>query len=271
MENRKQNALVTGSSSGIGKATAIELAKQGYNVGITYRDDSTYENALEVYNECKQYGGDIQLYKVELIEREACENLIKDFLAHYGVIDVLVNNAGGALKIPAGEFEDMPMDYWDDQIALNLNAPAYLSHYAVQNMKKNKINGRIVNISSVHGKITWVKRKMLPYCAAKAGLNMFTSALGVEVAPYGIRVNCVAPGFIMTGLSARYTPEHTKAFTDHIPSGTLGRTEDIVPMIVFLCDEKNTKFIVGQTFSVDGGQSVTGNIDAIKEDFEKLV
>ena len=269
MENRKQNALVTGSSSGIGKATAIELAKQGYNVGITYRSDDTYDAAVEVLEECKKYGGDIQLYKVELIERAACEKLICDFLEHYGTIDVLVNNAGGALKIPKGEFDELPLDYWDDQIALNLNAPAYLSHYAVQNMKENKINGRIVNISSVHGQITWVKRKMLPYCSAKAGLNMLTSALGVEVAPYGIRVNCVAPGFIKTGLSSRYTPEHTKAFTDHIPTGTLGETKDIVPMITFLCDEQNTKFIVGQTFYVDGGQSVTGNIDAIKEDFEK--
>ena len=132
-----------------------------------------------------------------------------------------------------------------------------------------KESGRIINISSVHGKITWVKRKMLPYCAGKAGLNMLTSALGVEVAPYGIRVNGVAPGFIMTGLSSRYTPEQTKAFTDHIPAGVLGTTDDIVPMILFLCDEQNTRFIVGQTFYVDGGQSVTGNIDAIKEDFEK--
>ncbi len=269
MENKRQNALVTGSSSGIGRATAIELAKQGYNVGITYRSDETYQKALEVYEECKKYGGDIQLYKVELINREACEGLIKDFLEHYKTIDVLVNNAGGALKIPKGEFDEMPMDYWDDQIALNLSAPAYLSHHAVKNMKENNINGRIVNISSVHGKVTWVKRKMLPYCAAKSGLNMLTSALGVEVAPYGIRVNCVAPGFIKTGLSSRYTPEHTKAFTDHIPTGTLGETDDIVPMITFLCDEKNTKFIVGQTFYVDGGQSVTGNIDVIKEDFEK--
>ncbi len=269
MENRRQNALVTGSSNGIGRATAIALAKEGYNVGLTYRGESGYERCLEVYNECKQYGGDIQMFQVELIQRADTERLIKDFLDHYKTIDVLVNNAGGALQLPRGEFDDMPMDYWDDQIALNLSAPAYLSHFAVKNMKENRIPGRIVNISSVHGKITWVKRKMLPYCAAKAGLDMFTSALGVEVAPYGIRVNCVAPGFIMTGLSSRYTPDQTKAFTDHIPAGVLGTTDDIVPMILFLCDEKNTKFIVGQTFYVDGGQSVTGNIDLIKENFEK--
>lgn len=269
MENKRQNALVTGSSNGIGRATAIALAKEGYNVGITYRSESSYERGLEVYNECKKYGVDVQLYQVELIRRDACEQLMKDFLAHFGTIDVLVNNAGGALQLPKGEFDDMPLDYWEDQIALNLNAPAFLSHDAVKNMKENHIEGRIVNISSVHGKITWVKRKMLPYCAGKAGLNMFTSALGVEVAPYGIRVNCVAPGFIMTGLSSRYTPDQTKAFTDHIPAGILGSTDDIVPMILFLCDWRNTRFIVGQTFYVDGGQSVTGNIDAIKENFEK--
>ncbi len=269
MERKVQHALVTGSSNGIGRATAIALAKEGYDVGITYRSEASYERALEVYNECKQYGGDIQMYQVELIDRASCEDLIKRFLEHYKTIDVLVNNAGGALKIPKGEFDEMPLDYWEDQIALNLNAPAFLAHYAVKNMKENNIKGRIVNISSVHGKITWVKRKMLPYCAGKAGLNMFTSALGVEVAPYGIRVNCVAPGFIMTGLSSRYTPDQTKAFTDHIPAGVLGTTADIVPMILFLCDEVNTRFIVGQTFYVDGGQSITGNIDVIKEEFEK--
>lgn len=269
MEHKRQHALVTGSSNGIGRATAIALAKAGYDVGLTYRSEASYERCLAVYNECKKYGGDIQMYQVELINRAACEELITRFLDHYKTIDVLVNNAGGALKMPKGEFDEMPLDYWEEQIALNLNAPAFLSHYAVKNMKENNIPGRIVNISSVHGKITWVKRKMLPYCAGKAGLDMFTSALGVEVAPYGIRVNGVAPGFIMTGLSSRYTPDQTKAFTDHIPAGVLGTTEDIVPMILFLCDEANTRFIVGQTFRVDGGQSVTGNIDSIKEDFEK--
>lgn len=269
MENKRQHALVTGSSNGIGRATAIALAKAGYYVGLTYRSEASYERCLAVYNECKKYGVDVQMYQVELMSRAACEELIRAFLAHFKTIDVLVNNAGGALKIPKGEFDEMPLDYWENQIALNLNAPAFLSHYAVKNMKENNIKGRIVNISSVHGKISWVKRKMLPYCAGKAGLDMFTSALGVEVAPYGIRVNGVAPGFIITGLSSRYTPDQTKGFTDHIPTGTLGTTDDIVPMILFLCDEVNTRFIVGQTFRVDGGQSVTGTIDCMKEDFEK--
>ena len=189
------------------------------------------------------------------------------FLADFGTIDVLINNAGGALQIPKGEFEDMPLDYWDRQITLNLSAAAYCAQAAVKNMKENSIPGRIVNISSVHGMITWVKRKMLPYCAAKGGLEMFTKALGVEVAKYGIRVNCIAPGLIMTKLADRYKPSDLEGFLNKIPVHFLGQTEHIVPAILFLADEANTRYIVGQILRVDGGQSVSGMIDCMKEDF----
>ena len=120
-------------------------------------------------------------------------------------MDVLINNAGGALKMPKGEFCDMPLDYWDSQIALNLSGAAYLSHEAIKNMKEHNIPGRIVNISSIHGSVTWVKRKALPYCAGKGGIEMFTKTLAIEVAKYGIRVNCVAPGLILTGVMSRYS------------------------------------------------------------------
>jgi NAD(P)-dependent dehydrogenase (short-subunit alcohol dehydrogenase family) len=117
--------------------------------------------------------------------------------------------------------------------------------------------------------ITWVKRKMLPYCAAKGGLEMFTKALGVEVAKYGIRVNCIAPGLIMTKLADRYKPEHLEGFLNKIPANILGQTEHIVPAIMFLSDIKNTEYIVGQVLTVDGGQSISGTIPAMKEDFER--
>ena len=160
-----RNVLVTGSSHGIGAAVAIEFAKRGENVGITYLKSP--EGAKAVQEECLKYGVDAQLFQVDLSVRSECEKLMREFLEHFGTIDVLINNAGGALQIPKGEFDDMPMDYWDSQIALNLNACAYCAHAAVQNMKEHKTPGRIVNISSVHGSVTWVKRKMLPYCAAK--------------------------------------------------------------------------------------------------------
>ncbi len=261
-----KNALITGSSHGIGAATAIALAKEGYNVGITYCKNP--EGALEVQKQCLVYGIDARIYKADLQERTECEKLMAEFLGDFGTIDVLINNAGGALQIPKGEFEDLPLDYWDKQITLNLSSAAYCAQAAVKNMKEHKIPGRIVNISSVHGAITWVKRKMLPYCAAKGGLEMFTKALGVEVAKYGIRVNCIAPGLIMTKLADRYKPEHLEGFLNKIPVGFLGQTEHIVPAILFLAGEETTRYIVGQVLRVDGGQSVSGTIEVMKEDFE---
>ena len=260
-----KNALITGSSHGIGAATAIALAREGYNVGITYCKNP--EGAEEVQKQCLEYGVEAKIYAADLQIRADCEKLMAEFLADFGTIEVLINNAGGALKIPAGEFEDMPLDYWDKQITLNLSSAAYCAQAAVKNMKENKIPGRIVNISSVHGMITWVKRKMLPYCAAKGGLEMFTKALGVEVAKYGIRVNAIAPGLIMTKLADRYKPEHLEGFLNKIPVGFLGQMEHIVPAILFMADEEKTRYITGQVLRVDGGQTVTGNIESMKENF----
>ena len=260
-----KNVLITGSSHGIGAAAAVEFARQGYNVGITYCKNS--DGAEKTLAECKALGSDARIYKADLQVRGECEALMEAFLSDYCTIDVLVNNAGGALKIPSGEFEDMPLDYWDSQISLNLNATAYCSHAAIRNMKEHNIPGRIVNVSSIHATITWVKRKMLPYSAAKGGLEMFTKALGVEVAKYGIRVNCVAPGLIMTKLADRYKPSDLEGFLNKIPVGFLGKTEHIVPAIMFLADENASRYIVGQILRVDGGQSVSGIIDCMKEDF----
>lgn len=259
-----RNVLVTGSSHGIGSATAIEFARNGDNVGICYLNNP--EGAEKTAEECRKYGVDVQIFKVDLNVREECVQLVAKFLEHFKTIDVLINNAGGALKIPKGEFVDMPLDYWDSQIALNLNAAAYCSQVAIRNMKENHIPGRIVNISSVHGSISWVRRKMLPYCAAKGGIEMFTKAIAIEVAKYGIRVNCIAPGFIMTKLSDRYSERDLDGFRRKISVGFLGQTEHIVPAIMFMADIKSTEYIVGQTLHVDGGQSIDGAIDCMLDD-----
>ena len=194
---------------------------------------------------------------------------MEDFIKTFGSIDVLINNAGGALQIPGGpkgEFKDMPMEYWDSQIALNLNSAAYLSRYAVADMIEKKTEGRIVNISSIHGQVTWVHRRMLPYSAGKGGLNMFTKALGVEVAKYGIRVNAVAPGLIFTKVISRYSEKDLQGFAHKIPAGRGGTVEEIVPMIQFLADIEKARFIVGQVICVDGGQSSDGSIESMNFD-----
>ena len=260
-----RNILITGSSHGIGAACAIAFARdEGANLGICGHNNAA--EAQEIADKCEAYGVKTRIYIGDVGNHDFCKAIIDDFIKTFGKIDVLINNAGGALQIPGGskgEFKDMPMEYWDSQIALNLNAAAYLSRYAVADMIEKGTEGRIVNISSIHGQVTWVYRRMLPYCAGKGGLNMFTKALGVEVAKYGIRVNCVAPGLIFTKVISRYSEADLKAFSHKIPVGRGGTVEDIVPMIQFLADIEKTRFIVGQVICVDGGQSCDGTIESM--------
>lgn len=263
MSERKA-ILVTGSSHGIGAATVIAFAKDGYDVGINY--NKTPEGAQSVAEECRRYGVDAQIYQCDVGRRDQCERMLNAFIQHFGRIDVLVNNAGGALKMPKGGFVDMPMDYWDEQIALNLNSAAYCSQLAARCMIEKGIHGSIINISSIHSLVTWVKRKTLPYSAGKAGMNMFTKSIGVELIKYGINVNCIAPGLVYTKIMDRYSERDIRGFERKIPAGRGGTVDDIVPMIQFLADKKKSSFIVGQTIFIDGGQSIDGVIDCMLED-----
>lgn len=254
-----RNILVTGASRGIGAAIALAFAAEGDNVGINYRFDES--GAKETCRKAADLGVKAWVYQADVGNSSDVGKMFEAYLEDFGSIDVLVNNAGGGLKIPEGRFEDMPLSYWDEMVALNLNAAAYCSSHAVRDMVKNKKGGAIINISSVHSVITYVKRKTFPYCAAKAGLNMLTKTMGVDVIRHNIRVNAVAPGFISTTATTRYNEEELDAFLRKIPAGRLGKTGDITPLVLFLADPEKSGFIVGQTFVVDGGQSIDGTID----------
>lgn len=260
----KKSVLITGSSHGIGAACAVAFAREGYDVGINYLHSP--EDAQKVAEQCRELGADAQIYHADVSLHEDCVRMIDAFIEHFGKIDVLVNNAGGALKMPKGGFVDMPMDYWDEQIALNLNSAAYCSQLAARCMIEKGIHGSIINISSVHSLVTWVKRKALPYSAGKAGMNMFTKSIGVELIKYGINVNCIAPGLVYTKIMDRYSERDIRGFERKIPAGRGGTVDDIVPMIQFLADKKKSSFIVGQTIFIDGGQTIDGVIDCMLED-----
>lgn len=263
-----KSVLITGSSHGIGAAAAIAFAKEGYAVGVNANKNPAM--AEEVAKKCRDAGGKANVYVADVTSHDACKSMVEQFIADFGQIDVLVNNAGGALQIPGGpngEFKDMPMEYWDSQIALNLSAAAYCSRYAAADMIEKGIKGSIINISSIHSEVTWVHRRMLPYSAGKGGLNMFTKALGVELIKYGINVNGIAPGLIFTKLAERYSPEDLASFSRKIPFGNGGSVDDIVPMILFLADKEKSRFIVGQTIFIDGGQSVDGSIESMNFEF----
>ena len=237
MDLNHANALVTGGSDGYGRGIAKVLRDAGANVWITGR------NAAKLSKTAAELG--VRAIQADVSSGSDWDRVINKT----GDLDILINNAGGALKMPKGEFCDMPLDYWDSQIALNLSGAAYLSHEAIKNMKEHNIPGRIVNISSIHGSVTWVKRKALPYCAGKGGIEMFTKTLAIEVAKYGIRVNCVAPGLILTGVMSRYSDRDVEGFRRKIAAGYLATPEDIVPMIQFFADVEKTKYIVGQTMA----------------------
>lgn len=254
-----RNVLITGASRGIGAAIALAFAKAGDNVGINYRFDQ--EGAENTCKAAREMGVKAEAYQADVGNAKEDEEMFAAFLQEFGKIDVLINNAGGGLKIPEGGFESMPLTYWDEMMALNINAAAYCSSYAVKDMVEKKTAGSIVNISSVHSVVTYVKRKTFPYCAAKAGLNMLTKTMGVDVINHGIHVNAVAPGFISTSATTRYNQEELVAFLRKIPAGRLGKVEDITPLVLFLANPEKSGFIVGQTFVVDGGQSIDGTID----------
>lgn len=255
----RKSVLITGSSMGIGAACAIAFAKEGYDVGVNYC--MSPQEAESVARQCREAGADAQIYQADVSDRAQCEKMLAAFIGHFGKIDVLVNNAGGAQSMPKGSFMDMPMEYWDKQIDLNLNAAAYCARVAAKDMVDKGTQGAIINISSIHSEVTWVRRKALPYSAGKAGLNMFTKSVGVELIKYGINVNGVAPGLIYTHIMERYSDKNVKGFNRKIPAGYGGVPDDITPMVLFLADKRKSRFIVGQTIFIDGGQSIDGSID----------
>ncbi|WP_420113130.1 SDR family NAD(P)-dependent oxidoreductase [Pseudactinotalea sp.] len=257
-------ALITGASRGIGAGCALAFAREGYAVGINHR--SSQEDAERVAQQCRDLGAEAEVFAADVSSADDAQAMVEAFVGRFGRIDVLINNAGGALRMPQGGFIDMPVEYWDSQIALNLSAASYCAQAAARSMVATEVTGAIINISSIHGDVTWVRRKALPYSAAKGGLNMFTKAIGVELIKHGINVNCIAPGLIHTKALDRYSERDLAAFNRKIPFGGGGTPADIAELAVFLADKSKSRFIVGQTITVDGGQSIDGAIDAMLDD-----
>ncbi len=255
MNNQGRAALITGSSRGIGAGIALLMAEEGYSyIGINYAFDEA--GAIEVAEECRKLGAEAKIFQADVSKKEDCKVLVESFVEWAGKIDVLVNNAGGALKVvnKGKGFDEITLEYWDQQIALNLSAAAYCSHYAMIDMKKRGTPGNIIHTSSVMSYGAWDRKTLLPYSAAKAGLNEFTVILANECAPLGIRVNAVAPGFIVTPTTnARYTDEERAVKLKKIPLHSFGEPRDIANAVVFLADNEKARYIVGQVLLVDGG------------------
>jgi len=257
MSYEGRSILITGSARGIGAGMAVQFAKEGYSyIGINYSSDK--ENAEIVAKQVEELGAKVIVIQADVRKIEDCERMVNTFVEFAGKIDVLINNAGGGGTHPVEPFEEMPMEYWESQIALNLFGAMYCSRFAIRDMKKRGA-GRIINISSQLSIRAQINRKLLPYNCAKGGINSFTMALANEMAPQGIGVNAIAPGLIMTSITEkRYDAEKKAAHLRHMPAGFLGQPEDIAHLAVFLADPVKSRYIVGQTILVDGGQTFDG-------------
>jgi len=241
-----KRVLVTGSSSGIGQATAVMFAKQGSFVGVHFfRTQQGGENTLE---QVKQYSNGI-LLKADMRNEEQVNRMIEFFAGEAGGIDVLVNNAG--TLIARYDFEDASVEYHDDIFATNCRSVFLATKAALPYLKKSK--GCIVNIGSV-GAFTGGGGGSGIYAGAKAAVQTETIAMAAEFAKYKIRVNCVVPGLIETRFHEQFsTPERKKQIAAKTPLGRNGTPEDVAKAILFLASGDAAAFITGAYIAVNGG------------------
>jgi 3-oxoacyl-[acyl-carrier protein] reductase len=237
-------AVVTGASRGIGRAIALELARQGAVVVVNY--NSNPDAAGEVVAMIEQGGGKALAFGANVAEEDGANNLIKTAVETYGKIDILVNNAGMTRD---NVIMMMNAEDFDAVINTNLRSAWLCSKAAVRSMMRKRY-GRIVNISSVSGVAG--NAGQTNYSASKAGLIGLTKALAREVAPRGITVNAVAPGFVLTDMTSNLPEDILKKINEAIPLGRWGTVEDVAQATAFLASDA-AAYITGQVLNIDGG------------------
>ncbi len=240
-----KTVLVTGASRGIGRATALRFAEGGFCVAVNYRKN--HEIALEVCDEIIKKGGFAKAYCADISNVEETRKMIDQIRSDFGEIDVLVNNAGVALK--QGLFTDFPDEDVRDIFETNVFGMMNCCRNVIPDFVK-KHSGKIINISSIWG-ICGASCETI-YSASKAAVIGFTKALAKELAPSGINVNCIAPGMIETDMNAHLSAEDVESFRQEIPLMRIGKASEVANAIYFLASE-DARYITGQVLSVDGG------------------
>lgn len=243
---KKYVALVTGATGGLGTAICKRLANDGFHVVANYNTASKAEKWKE---QLKAEGYEFDMYQANVGDFDEVEKMIKSIEASVGPIDILVNNAGITKD---GAFRKMSKENWDAVIRTNLDSVFNCTRNVINQMIDREY-GRIINISSVNGQRGQFGQAN--YSAAKAGMHGFTKTLAMEVARKGITVNTISPGYIATDMVMAVAEEVRNKIVAEIPIGRLGGTEEIAHLVSFLAS-KETSFITGANYAINGGQHV---------------
>jgi len=240
-------AVVTGSNRGIGKGIAVALAKEGCGVVVnSYREDEESKNTVE---EIKKLGAEAIFIKANVTREIDVRDLIEKAVKKFGMLDILVNNAG---ILVSGTVTTLTEKDWDRQMDVNLKGIFLCSKYAVQQMLKQGKGGRIINIGSIAGLVGFPG--ISAYCASKGGVTELAREMALDYAKYGITVNAIDPGVIVTDMTKGMLDDAAtrKMLMENTPVGRFGQPEDIGNAAVFLALDESS-FITGHNLVVDGG------------------
>jgi glucose 1-dehydrogenase len=244
-----RTAVITGAATGIWSAIALRFASFGANVVVDHRSDEDYANAKELLAAIHGVGGKGVLARADMTIEHDVDALIAMAIETFGSIDILVSNAGIEEKHPVIE---MPLEAWERILRVNLTGTFLCARSAARSMIARGKGGRIINISSVHEELAMPQNAA--YTASKGGLRMFTRTLALELAPYAITVNNIAPGAIATRMNrqVRENPELEEKLIRQIPLGRVGEPSEVAGLAAYLAS-RAAGYVTGATYVMDGG------------------
>lgn len=238
-------ALVTGANRGIGSGIAVRLAREGFAVGVAYRNPA--KSSLDVVNEIIREGYSAFPIRLDVTDRQSIEGAYEELQAEFGEPSVLVNNAALSQEKP---YLEITNNDWTQMLTTNLMGPVWLTNRFLPTLIKKKW-GRIVNIVSIGGQ--WGGKNQIHYAVSKAALISLTQSLAKTFSHTGVTVNAVSPGLVDTEMSRNeLAREDGEEKLRLIPSGRTGKVEDVASAVAFLCSEE-AGYITGQTLNVNGG------------------